>query len=702
MSTWGSTSHFCFVHEKIVKEGSGNVKSLTDPVSNLKGVGPKRVADLATLGIDTIADLLTYYPTRYDDFTPTNLAEAKDKQKITLRGTVVSEPLLTRYGYRRNRLSFRMQVGRDVVLVTFFNQPYVQKSLTLNGQVAVMGKWDATRRQVTANKLLKNTPDQQNEFGAVYPVNKHIRQSVLRSFIRQAYEEYHKIIPTLLPETLRERYRLLDRRTMIKEIHFPKDQSTAKAARRTAAYEEFFLFQLRLQAIRRANRQQDGERILYHNDELKEFIKTLPFELTTAQKRVVNEICRDMRQPYQMNRLLQGDVGSGKTVVAAIAVYATITAGFQAALMAPTEILAAQHAEKLSRVFEDTHVHVGLLTGSLTAKQHRELVTAIKRGDINLVVGTHALIQDDVEYANLGLVITDEQHRFGVNQRQLLREKGDHPDVLAMTATPIPRTLAITNYGEMDVSVIDQLPAGRKPIQTQWLKSNQHAEAIHFLRDQLASGAQAYVVSPLIEESAALDVQNATDLYNQLSADLQPEYRVGLLHGRMSGDEKDETMRQFKDGEIQVLVATTVIEVGVDNPNATVMVIYDADRFGLAQLHQLRGRVGRGDRQSYCLLIADPKTDDGKARMKTMVATNDGFKVAEEDLRLRGAGDVLGSKQSGMPEFKVGDPVADLKMLQIARADAGSLLATPHWDEIDENQPLVLYLQRHELETHFD
>ena len=678
------------------------MRSLADSVANLKGVGPKRVADLATLGIDTIEDLLTYYPTRYNDFTPTDIDSAKDKQKITLQGVIVSEPILTRYGYRRNRLALRMQVGKEVILVTFFNQPYLKKQLALNQQVTVMGKWDAKRRQITANKLIKEQADNHNEFGAVYSVNKHIRQNTLQSFIRQAYEEYANIIPTYLPETLRQRYRLLDRRQMIKEIHFPQNQATAKAARRTAAYEEFFLFQLRLQAIRRAHRQENGDRILYRNDELKEFIAGLPFELTTAQKRVVNEICRDMRQPYQMNRLLQGDVGSGKTIVAAIAIYAAITAGYQAALMAPTEILAGQHAEKLAKVFEGTHVHVALLTGSLTAKQHRELMTAMKRGDVNLIVGTHALIQDDVEYANLGLVITDEQHRFGVNQRQQLREKGEHPDVLAMTATPIPRTLAITSYGEMDVSVIDELPAGRKPIRTNWLQSNQHAEAIRFLREQLKDGAQAYVVSPLIEESAALDVQNATDLYNQLSVDLGPSYKVGLLHGRMGTDEKDETMRQFKEGKLQVLVATTVIEVGVDNPNATVMVIYDADRFGLAQLHQLRGRVGRGSRQSYCLLIADPKTDEGKARMKTMVATNDGFKVAEQDLKLRGSGDVLGKKQSGMPEFKVGDPVADLKMLQIARADAGNLLATPNWDNVDENQPLVLYLKRHELKTHFD
>ncbi|KRL27278.1 DNA helicase RecG [Limosilactobacillus frumenti DSM 13145] len=678
------------------------MKSLQDSVAELKGVGPKRVADLATLNIDTIEDLLTYYPSRYDDFTPTDLSTAKDKQKITLKGQIVSEPLFTRFGYRRNRLSFRIRVGQQVVMVTFFNQPYLKKQVEMDRQVTVMGKWDARRQQITANKLVTTASNKGNEYGAIYPVNKHIRQGTLRSLIRQAFEDYQNVIPTLLPQSLRDHYRLMDRRQMIKEMHFPEDAAMAKAARRTATYEEFFLFQLRLQAIRRVHQREDGTRILYHNDEVKQFIAGLPFELTDAQKRVVNEICRDLRLPYQMNRLLQGDVGSGKTVVAAIAIYATITAGYQAALMAPTEILASQHAEKLAKVFAGTHVHVGLLTGSLTTKQHRELLTAIKRGDINLIIGTHALIQNDVQYANLGLVITDEQHRFGVNQRQQLREKGEHPDVLAMTATPIPRTLAITTYGEMDVSVIDQLPAGRKPIQTKWIQGKNTNEALHFLRDQLSSGAQAYVVSPLIEESESLDVQNATDLYQQLAAYFEPNYQVGLLHGRMSGDEKDAVMDQFKNGQIQVLVSTTVVEVGVDNPNATVMIIYDADRFGLAQLHQLRGRVGRGQRQSYCLLIADPKTPEGKERMKTMVATTDGFQVAQKDLELRGSGDILGDKQSGVPDFKVGDPVGDLKILQIAREDAANLLAEPHWDAYDDNQPLVLYLKRHQLETHFD
>lgn len=678
------------------------MKTLQDSVDHLKGVGPKRVEQLATLKIYTIEDLLTYFPSRYDDFALTDLTQAKDRQKVTVRGTAMSDPMLVRFGYRRNRLSFRLMVGQNqVVMCTFFNQPYLKKQVEINKEVTVMGKWDASRREIIGTKLRTKSPDKAEEFCSVYPVNKHVRQATLRALIRQAYDQYQDVIATLIPQPLLQRYRLMSRQTMIREIHFPTSDTQAKLARRTAAYEEFFLFQLRLQAIRRANRRRQGNKILYRNDELKAFIKKLPFELTNAQKRVVNEICRDLRLPYQMNRLLQGDVGSGKTVVAAIAIYATISAGYQAALMAPTEILADQHAEKLSKLFEGTHVRIGLLKGSLSSKQHTTIESAIEKGDINLIIGTHALIQKSVHYANLGLAITDEQHRFGVRQRQLLREKGNHPDVLAMTATPIPRTLAITTYGEMDVSVIDELPGGRKPIKTKWVKSNQEASALRFLKQQLAAGAQAYVVSPLVSESEALDVKNATDLYLRFKKDF-PNYNVGLLHGQMNGDEKQAAMDAFHAGKTQILVATTVIEVGIDNPNATVMIIYNADRFGLSQLHQLRGRVGRGERQSYCLLLGDPKTPEGKKRLQTMVETNDGFKVAEKDLQLRGSGNVLGEQQSGVPEFKMGDPVGDLKMLQIARQDAADLINQPRWDEQAENLPLVLYLKRNQLESHFD
>ena len=676
------------------------MKSLQDPVSTIRGVGPKTAEALTTLGIQTVEDLLTYFPSRYDDFAPTNLETAKDKQKVTIHGTIVSEPVMSRFGYRRTRLGFRVMVGRAVVQVVYFNQPYLKKQAVMDQDVTIMGTWNASRQEIQGTKLLTNQQDQ--EMGAIYPANKHVHQATLRKLIKIAYHNYANVIATLLPISLRQRYQLLDRRTMIHDMHFPKDGPAARAARRTAAYEEFFLFQLRLQSIRRANRQKDGNQILYNNQELRDFIKTIPFELTGAQKRVVNEICRDLRQPYQMNRLLQGDVGSGKTIVAAIAINAVVIAGYQAALMAPTEILAAQHAQKLAKIFAGTHVNIGLLTGSMNTRQKRQMLKGIKDGSINLIIGTHALIQEQVNYANLGLAIIDEQHRLGVNQRQQLRMKGVHPDVLAMTATPIPRTLAITSYGEMDVSIIDELPAGRQPIKTTWLKANQADQALQFLKGQLAQGAQVYVVSPLIEQSETLDVQNATDLYQEFVEYFAPQYQVGLLHGRMDNEQKEQVMQDFQDNKIQVMVATTVIEVGVDNPNATVMLIYDADRFGLAQLHQLRGRVGRGQQQSYCLLIADPKTEDGVKRMQTMVETNDGFVVAQRDLELRGSGDVLGNKQSGVPDFRVGDPVADLKMLQIARSDAANLINTPRWDLRDENQPLVYYLTRHDLTTHFD
>lgn len=677
------------------------MQSLQDPVTALKGVGDKKAEQLATLGITTVEDLLTHYPSRYDDFAPTNLEVAVDKQKVTLHGTVISAPVVSRYGYRKSRLSFRLQTGHQVVQVIFFNQPYFKDHLQVNGDVTVVGTWQRARQQVWGTKLLTVKPGEET-IGAVYAANKHVKQATLHQLIEVAFHQYQHVIATLLPVALRQRYQLLDRPTMMQWLHFPTTGEQAKQARRTAAYEEVFLFQLRLQSMRLARRTADGLQIWYDNEELRAFIKTIPFELTAAQKRVVNEICRDLRSPFQMNRLLQGDVGSGKTIVAAIAIYATILTGHQAALMAPTEILAAQHAAKLAEVFADTPVNVALLTGSLTAKQHTELLKQIAAGQCNLIIGTHALIQDQVHFANLGLAIIDEQHRFGVEQRKLLREKGLQPNVLAMTATPIPRTLSITAYGEMDVSVIDELPAGRKAIKTTWLKSDQGEAALSFLTAQLQQGAQAYVVSPLIEESEKLDVQNATALYEHLAAHFQPEYQVGLLHGQMSNDEKATVMADFAAGKVQVLVATTVIEVGVDNPNATVMVIYDADRFGLAQLHQLRGRVGRGGRQSYCLLVADPKTSEGKQRMETMVATTDGFVVAQRDLELRGAGDLLGKKQSGMPEFKVADPVADLKMMQYARQDALNLLEQPQWDQQDENQPLVHYLTQQNLQTHFD
>jgi ATP-dependent DNA helicase RecG len=409
---------------------------------------------------------------------------------------------------------------------------------------------------------------------------------------------------------------------------------------------------------------------------------------------VINEIITDMKSPFRMNRLLQGDVGSGKTVVAAIGVYAAILSGYQAALMVPTEILAEQHAESLSNLFASFDVNVALLTSSVKGKKRRELLEKVKNNEIQLLIGTHALIQDDIHFHKLGLVITDEQHRFGVEQRRMLREKGVNTDVLFMTATPIPRTLAITAFGEMDVSVIDELPAGRKTIETYWVKPTMLERILAFIEKEVSKGRQAYVICPLIEESDKLDVQNALDVHSMLNNYYKGRYQVGLMHGRLTSDEKDTVMRSFSQNEVNILVSTTVVEVGVNVPNATTMVIYDAERFGLSQLHQLRGRVGRGSEQSYCILLADPKSEAGKERMKIMTDTNDGFVLSERDLELRGPGDFFGKKQSGMPIFKVADMVHDYRALEVARQDAVELVRSKSFWEEDKYEGLRMYLIR--------
>ena len=437
-----------------------------------------------------------------------------------------------------------------------------------------------------------------------------------------------------------------------------------------------------------------GISLAWDPEKMTERKKQLPFELTQAQENSLNEILTDMASPYHMNRLLQGDVGSGKTVVAGLAMYAALSAGKQAALMVPTEILAEQHKESLQHLFPD--LPIALLTGGLKAAEKREVLEEIASGKAQLIVGTHALIQEGVHYQDLGLVIIDEQHRFGVSQRRILREKGQNPDVLMMTATPIPRTLAITAFGDMDVSIIDQMPAGRKEIITRWVKHEQLEVVLDWLVKELAKGSQAYFISPLIEESEALDLKNALALQAELEAFFGQRARVSLLHGKMKSEEKDAIMQAFKEHQIDVLVSTTVIEVGVNVPNATVMVIMDADRFGLSQLHQLRGRVGRGNKQSYAILVANPKTDSGKQRMKIMTETTNGFVLAEEDLKMRGSGEIFGTRQSGIPEFQVADLVEDYPILEEARKVASQIVTTPNWREHPDWHLLSLYLEKQE------
>lgn len=647
---------------------------LTQPITALKGVGKETAAHLYELHIHTIEDLLFTFPARHEDFTLKDLADTPHNEKVTIEARIESEPTVF-YTGKKNRLQVRVMAGRHLVKVVFFNQAYLKDKMELGAIVTITGKWDRGRQTINGSKFMPGPHTDAMNFAPVYALRGKIPQKRFSQFVKQALQEYGTTLADPLPAILREKYRLLSLQESLQALHFPTDHEMVKQARRRFVYEELLLFQLRIQALRQMRlADEKGRAIPFDNERLKQLIATLPYELTNAQKRVVNEICRDLLQPIRMNRLLQGDVGSGKTVVAALALYAVVTAGYQGALMAPTEILAEQHETSITTWLAPLGVKVALLTGSTKMKARKEILAKLAQGEIDILLGTHALIQPDVIFTQLGLVITDEQHRFGVAQRRVLREKGENPDVLFMTATPIPRTLAITAFGEMDVSSIDELPAGRKEIETHWLRKEQMTAILRRMEKELAFGRQAYVICPLIEESDKLDVQNAVDLYEQLQQFYQGKVKVGLMHGRLKSEEKDKMMRAFTDGDIDILVSTTVVEVGVNVPNASFMLITDAERFGLAQLHQLRGRVGRGEHQSYCILVADPKTDEGKERMLAMTETNDGFILAEKDLELRGSGDFFGSKQSGLPEFKMADLIHDYRILDVARQDANELL----------------------------
>ncbi|MHC5269196.1 ATP-dependent DNA helicase RecG [Enterococcus sp. LJL98] len=674
--------------------------SIKDSVTHLSGVGAKRAENLATLGIERIEDLLGHYPFRYEDIKERKLGDIQDQEKVTIKGLVVSPAVVSRFGYKKSRLQFRMMQEHDVFAVSFFNQPYLKEKVVVSEEIAVYGKWDAKRKSLTGMKIL--APKQEEAFAPIYHVNKSIRQTTLIPLIKQAFEQYDEEIEENLPLSLIEKYRLMSRQAAMYAMHFPKNAEEHHQAKRRVVFEEFFLFQMQIQGLKqKARAKSNGLSLAYDVEALKKFTQSLPFELTDAQKRVTNEICRDLLSPNHMQRLLQGDVGSGKTVVAAIALYAAMTAGFQGALMVPTEILAQQHMESLLQLFEGFELQVALLTGSTKVKERREILARLASGELDVVVGTHALIQADVEFSHLGLVITDEQHRFGVNQRKILREKGLKPDVLFMTATPIPRTLAITAYGEMDVSLIDELPAGRIPIETRWVRPPQMPQVLEASLNRLGQGQQMYVICPLIEESEMLDVQNAVAIYEELQAFYGEQYHVSLLHGKMKNQEKEEIMEAFKKNESQILVSTTVIEVGVNVPNATLMLIIDADRFGLAQLHQLRGRVGRGATASTCILIANPKNETGKKRMQIMTETNNGFLLSEKDLELRGPGEVFGARQSGLPEFVTADLVADGHILEVAKQEAETIWQQSHWELLPDYQPLVTYLKTGQQEKSF-
>lgn len=612
----------------------------------------QKQSELHAFGVFTVKDLLEYYPFRYEDYRPRSLSETKHGDKVTVEAKVIGIPVLQRFG-GKSRLSCKMVAEPWMFTATWFNRHYVREQLTVGREIVLTGKWDQKRNQITVTDY--EFPDRgEGKTGTlqpVYSVGGKITQSWIRKVINQGLQQYGDLIPEILPHSIMREYDFMPRKRAIATIHRPEDTREGQQGRRRMVYEELFLFQLKMQAFRVLNRgRMDGVVHTVDNATVRQFVRSLPFELTDAQKRVELEILHDLRSPYCMNRLLQGDVGSGKTVLAAVALFATVRSGFQGALMVPTEILAEQHMRSLTRMFEPFGITVGLLTGSVTGRKRKELLASLQMGMLDIVVGTHALIQEDVFFRDLGLVVTDEQHRFGVNQRGVLRRKGYNPDVLTMTATPIPRTLAISVFGDMDVSTLSERPKGRVPITSYWVKHDLMDRVLNLIKREIDLGRQAYLICPLIEESEKLDVQNAIDLHIQMSQAF-PSYKVGLLHGKMTPAEKDEVMRAFYNNELQLLVSTTVVEVGVDVPNATLMIIMDADRFGLSQLHQLRGRVGRGQYASFCVLVADPKSEIGRERMTAMTDTDDGFEISRRDLELRGPGDFLGQSRVDCRSF---------------------------------------------------
>lgn len=651
------------------------------PVQYLRGVGPSRAALLSRLGISTVHDLLLHLPRRHEDRrNPTPLGRLTEgAYQVAVARVERVQTVRTRRGTTLVRAGLVDTTGAAHAI--WFNQPYLGQRLSRSQQVSLYGRVERMggRLQFVSPEVEVLEPDAESwQIGRlvpVYPSTEGLPQRTLRSIVRAALSAYGAEMPEILPEELRRRLHLPDVHQALWAAHFPDDEQAQAAGRRRLAFEELLVLQLGiLQRRRLLGLEPRCATYGPFESAVLQFLASLPFTLTSAQQRVIGEILSDLRGGVPMNRLLHGDVGSGKTIVAAAALLACVEGGYQGALMAPTEILAGQHFLTVQHLLAPLGVDVHLLTGSVDASERTVALDALRRGDPCVIVGTHALLEEGVVFKRLGLAVVDEQHRFGVMQRSQLRQKGPAPDVLVMTATPIPRTLTLTIYGDLDVSVLDELPPGRHQVRTLVRSSASRPAVYAFVREQVAAGRQAFVVCPLIEESEAMQVRSATELARELAAGPLVGIRLEVMHGRLSPAQREERMEALRAGMIDVLVATTVIEVGIDIPNASIMIIEDADRYGLAQLHQLRGRVGRGPARSYCVLIADPTTDVGRRRLEVMRSTNDGFRIAQEDLNLRGPGEVFGVRQHGLGGLRVADLIGDLPLLEEARKEAEAIL----------------------------
>ncbi len=637
-------------------------------ISKVKGIGSRTCMLFNKMNITSVLDLVTHYPYKYDFIRKSNLKEAVEDEKVIIDGKVDQVPILIRLKGNLNKMNFRLVTSTGLIVgVSIFNRAYLKKDLMVGSNVTVFGKFEKSKNIIMATEIRLGLLPKVEKIEPVYHGTAGLTSKNISTYINTALMEYGNDIEDFIPKYLIERYNFSNKKTALNIIHNPSTKEKLIDSQNRLKYEELFSFMTKINYLKLKNKNiKNGLSRKFDEEQLTNLISSLPYQLTSDQKIVLDEIIEDLKSCRRMNRLLQGDVGSGKTIVAILSMYVNYLSGYQGALMAPTEILAKQHYNTITSLLKETNVVVRLLTGSIKKVDKEKIYKELEDGSCDIVIGTHALIQESVCYKNLGLVITDEQHRFGVMQRNSLKDKGLMPDILYMSATPIPRTYALTIYGDMDISTINTLPSGRKPIKTFLKTTHEIKDVLRMMYNELKNDHQIYVIAPLIEESETLDLTTVNDLKDKMLLAFGSKYNVGIVHGKLRQVEKDKIMNEFKENKIQILISTTVIEVGIDVPNTTMMVIFDANRFGLSTLHQLRGRVGRGSLESYCVLISDSDTE----RLKVMEKTNNGFEIADEDFKLRGHGDLFGTKQSGDMSFKIADIKKDYKILLQAKKDS--------------------------------